>query len=103
MSEEKQKGHGVVEFELWLRTKFVDQIWVGGHRFKKTPTTDIDVDGALLSEIEAKQLYSMLTSRNPLRKLNGSILVWERNGIFVAIFVIIALLMLLILYVIVRR
>lgn len=98
-----QERGGMAEFELWLKTKFIDQIWIGGHRFKGTKTSDIDVDGALFTEAEAKQLYQMLTSSNPLTRLNGSFVIWERNGMIVKLFLGVALLMLLIVFIIVRR
>ncbi len=99
----KQKNGRVAEFELWLRTKFVEQIWVGGHRFKRTPTSDVEIDGALFTEEEARQLFHMLTSRNPLTRLNATVIIWERNGMLVKLFLVVALLMLLIVYVVVRR
>lgn len=100
MSQEKG---GMTEFELWLKTKFVEHIWIGGHRFAGTKTSDIDVDGALFTESEAKHLYQMLSSSNPLPRLNGSLIIWERNGTVVKLFLVLALLMLLIVFVIVRR
>jgi hypothetical protein len=100
MNQEKTKAE---EFELWLKIKFIDHIWIGGHRFKGTKTSDIDVDGALFTETDAKQLYQMLSSNNPLTRLNGSLLIWEKNGILVKLFLVIALLMFLMVFVIVRR
>jgi len=98
-----QENKGMAEFELWLKTKFVEHIWVGGHMFKKTPTNDVEVDGTLFTEEEAKQLYTMLTSRNPLTRLNASFIVWERNGVLVGLFLVVALIMLLIVFIVVRR
>lgn len=98
-----QEKNVTEDFEIWLKTKFVDQVWIGGHRFKGTKTSDIDIDGALFTEIEAMQLYKMLYSNNPLIRLKGSLLIWGRNGILVKLFLVIALLMLLIVFVIVRR
>ena len=98
----QEKG-GMAEFELWLKTKFIDHIWIGGHRFKGTKTNDIDVDGALFTEGEARQLYQMLSSSNPITRLNGSFVIWGRNGTVVKLFLVVALLMLLIVFVIVRR
>lgn len=98
-----QENRGMTEFELWLKTKFVEQIWVGGHRFKATPTSDVEIDGTLFTEEESKQLYQMLASRNPLTRLNASFLVWERNGVLVGLFLVVAVIMLLIVFVVVRR
>ena len=91
------------EFEIWLKTKFVDHIWISGHRFRGTKTSDIDIDEALFTEAEAKILYDMLSSNNPLRQLNGSLIIWGRNGILIKFFLVVVLLMLLIVFVIVRR
>lgn len=99
----KQENGRTSEFELWLKTKFVEHIWVGGHKFKRTPTSDVKVDGALFTEGEVRQLFHMLTSRNPLTRLHATIIIWERNGILVKLFLIIALLMLILVYVVVRR
>jgi hypothetical protein len=101
-NETQNRGESA-EFELWLKTKFVAQIWKGGHRFKKTPTNDVEVDGVLFTEEEVKELFQMLNSRNPFTRLNGTIIIWERNGTLVKFFLIIALVMLLIVYVVVRR
>jgi len=91
------------EFEIWLTTKFVEYVWIGGHRFRETKTSDIDVDDVLFTEAEARQLYAMLSSKNPLTRLSGSLLIWGRNGIMVKVFLFVALLMLLIVFIIVRR
>jgi hypothetical protein len=98
----QEKG-GMAEFELWLRTKFVEYIWVGGHRFKRTSTSDVEIDGTLFTEEEARRLYQMLTSRNPLTRLNATFIIWERNGMLVGLFLVVALIMLLIVFVVVRR
>jgi len=99
----KQENGRTAEFELWLRTKFVEHIWMGGHRFKKTPTSDVEVDGVLFSEEEVRRLFEMLTSRNPLTHLNATLIIWERNGMLVKLFLVIALLMFLIVFIIIRR
>lgn len=101
--DRKQENGRTVEFDLWLRTKFVDHIWMGGHRFEKTPTSDVKVGGVLFTEEEVRQLFEMLTSSNPLTRLNATLIIWERNGTLVKLFLVIALAMLLIVFVVVRR
>jgi hypothetical protein len=91
------------EFEIWLKTKFVDYVWISGHKFRRTKTSDIDVDEAPFTEAEAKILYSMLSSNNPLKQLNGSLIIWGRNGILIKFFLVVVILMLLIAFVILRR
>jgi hypothetical protein len=93
----------MAELEEWLKTKFVESIWVGGHRFKKTEMNEVEVDGTLFTDEEVKQLFRMLTSKNPLIRLYATFIIWERNGMLVKLFSIIALIMLIVVYLVVRR
>jgi len=97
-----QENTASEEFEIWLKTKFIKQVWIGGHNFKATRTSDIMIDGALFTESEAKLLCQKLTSKNPISQLNGALLIWERNGTLVKILFVIALLSLLVVFIIVR-
>ena len=78
------------EFDLWLRTKFTESFWMGGHRFEKTETGDVKVDRAPFSVEEARQLFLMLSSRNPLTRLNATLIIWDRNGTLVKVLLIAA-------------
>lgn len=91
------------DFDLWLRTKFTDVFWFKGHRFEKTKGEDILVDGGPFLKREAKELFRMLTSQNPLGKLNATILIWERNGFLTKIIITLAFIALLLIYFKVRR
>jgi len=91
------------EFDLWLKTKFIESFWMRGHRFEKTKTEEIRVDNALFSKEEAIQLFKMLTSHNPFTMLNATLAIWERNGTLLKLLLITAFLLLLIVYIRVRR
>ncbi len=91
------------EFDLWLRTRFADRIWIQGHLFEKRLGGGILIDGGLFTVDEAKTVFQMLTSRNPLDKLNANIIIWDRNGTLVKILVVLAVIALIIVYVWVKR
>jgi len=91
------------EFDLWLKTKFIESFWTRGHRFEKTGTEDIRIDNALFSKEEAIQLFRMLTSRNPFTRLNATLAIWERNGTLLKLLLITAFLLLLLVYIRVRK
>jgi hypothetical protein len=45
----------------------------------------------------------MLTSKNPLKVLNGKFLIWERNGTLIKILQVTAVIALIIVFIVVRR
>jgi hypothetical protein len=100
MNQEKAE---LEDFELWLKTRFVDQVWIGGHSFRITKKGVLEVDGKLYTEEEARLLYPMLTSKNPLKVLNGKFLIWERNGTLIKILQVTAVIALIIVFIVVRR
>ena len=102
MSQRNQKTTEE-EFDLWLKTKFIESFWMRGHRFEKTKTEEIRVDNALFSKEEAIQLFKMLTSHNPFTMLNATLAIWERNGTLLKLLLITAFLLLLIVYIRVRK
>ena len=91
------------DFEIWLKTRFVDQVWIGGHSFRATNDGALEVDGRHYTEEEAGLLYLMLISRNPLRVLGGKFLIWERNGTLIKILQVTAIITLIIVFIVVRR
>ncbi len=91
------------DFELWLRTRFTETFRLKGHRFEKIDSSNIKVDGALFTEDEAKQLFMMITSHNPVDHFNVTIVILERKGILLKLLIVFALLALLIVYIRVRR
>jgi hypothetical protein len=99
----KREEAELEDFEIWLKTKFVDQIWIGGHSFRATKESALEVDGKPYTEEDARLLYLMLTSMNPLRVLSGKFLIWERNGTLIKILQVIAVIALIIVFIMVRR
>lgn len=91
------------DFEIWLKTKFVDQVWISGHSFRTTEENTFEVDGSPYTEEEIRLLYLMLKSRNPLRALRGNLLIWERNGTLITILKVITIIALIIIFIVVRR
>jgi len=91
------------DFDLWLRVKFTDEFWLRGHRFEKTKNEEVLVDGGVFTKNEAKHLFKLIISRNPLDRLNATLLMWERNGALIKILIILALLMLILVYIRVKR
>jgi len=91
------------EFDLWLKTKFTESFWMGGHRFEKAGTGDVQIDRAPFSVEEARQLFLMLSSRNPFTKLNATLIIWDRNGTLVKALLIAALLLLLLVFIMIRK
>jgi len=91
------------EFDVWLKTRFADRLRIGGHRFEKAARGEIMIDGGAFTEEEARLLFQMLTSRNPLERINAAIIIWDRNGTLVKIVVALAILALILVYFWVRR
>ena len=91
------------DFNLWLKTKFTDTFWLGGHKFEKTSKENVLVDGGLFTNEEVKELFRMLTSQNPFTKFNATIAIWERNGVLTKLMITLALIALIIIYIRVKR
>lgn len=91
------------DFNLWLKTKFTDVFWHKGHKFEKTKGEDVLIDGGVFSKEEAKQLFQMLNSRNPIIRLNATFIIWERNGLLIKLLIALASIVLLFIYIRVRR
>ena len=100
---QRSRGELTEEFDLWLRTKFTESFWMGGHRFEKTGTGDVQIEGAPFPVEEARQLFLMLSSRNPITRLNATLIIWDRNGILVKVLIIAALLLLLLVFIRIRK
>jgi len=101
MSQKNQKI--TEEFDLWLKTKFIESFWVSGHRFEKTKNDDILIDKAAFTREEAVQLFKMLTSRNPFTRLNATLVIWERNGTLTRLLLIAAFLLIIFILIRVRK
>ena len=68
------------EFNLWLRSSYSGAFYVAGHKFEKSGANEIRIDSGLFTADEATQLYSMLSSRNPISQINAVFAILERSG-----------------------
>jgi len=91
------------EFELWLRSKFTVAFYFKGHRFERTASGAVLVDNGLFQEPEARALFEMLSSSNPITKLNAVVAIWERNGTLLKLLLAAAFLLLLFVFIRIRR
>lgn len=92
----------VEEFELWLKSGFEGPFRLGPHRFERKDG-EVRVDGGTFTRQEAKALIEMLTSSNPLLRLSASLVILERNGFLKALLILGALILVLLVYLWVRR
>ncbi len=91
------------EFEVWVSSGVHASFWVKRHRFEKTQSGDVIVDGGLFRRDEARALFKMLTSPNPLTRLNGTLVVWERNKTLLIIAILFAAALLALVLIRIRR
>lgn len=68
------------QFREWVNKRSRLPLAVKGHSFVMKDDNVIVVDGGQFVYEEALQLVRMLNSRNPLAQINGSVMIWERNG-----------------------
>ncbi len=68
------------QFREWVNRRSRLPLAVKGHSFVMKDDNVIVVDGGQFVYEEALQLVRMLNSRNPLAQINGSVMIWERNG-----------------------
>ena len=91
------------EFSLWLKTKFTDYFWIRGHKFGKAEGGKVKIDNGLFTQEEAAEIFSMLTSKNPINRWNAMLLIWERNGTLLKVLVVGSFILLLFIFLITRR
>lgn len=91
------------EFSLWLKTKFTDYFWIRGHRFDKAEGNRVKIDNGLFTREEAVEIFSMLTSKNPINRWNATLLIWERNGTLLKVLVVGSFILLILVFVMTRR
>ena len=73
------------------------------HRFEKTQSGDVIVDGGFFSREEAQALFQMLASPNPLTRLNATVVIWERNRTLLILAILFASVLLALVLIRVRR
>jgi len=91
------------EFNLWLKSAYSGAFYVTGHKFEKTDTDHIRVDGGTFSRDDAAQLHRLLTSRNPITQINALLAILERNGMLLLILLGISFILMLLVVIRVRR
>jgi len=93
----------IEDFEMWLKTRFTDMVWLKGHKFEKTKTGEILIDKGKFTQEEARQLFMFITSRNPFQRFNATLLIWERSGVLIKVLIALAILVLVLVYIRVKR
>ena len=68
------------EFREWFNKRSNLPLAVRGHTFVLKGDNVIAVDGGKFVFEEALQLARLLNSRNPFDQMNGTFMIWERNG-----------------------
>ncbi len=96
-------SHQAEEFEIWLSSGVHASFWVKRHRFEKTQSGDIIVDGGLFRRDEAEALFKMLTSQDPFTRLNATLVIWERNKILLIMAILFAAAILALVLIRIRR
>jgi hypothetical protein len=91
------------EFDLWMSSGVHASFWVKRHRFEKTQSGDVIVDGGFFRRDEAQALFKMLTSPNPLTRLNATLVIWERNRTLLILTILFASVLLALVLIRVRR
>ncbi len=91
------------EFELWLSSGGAASFWVRRHRFEKTQSGDVMVDGGLFRRDEAQALFNMLTSPYALTRLNATLVIWERNKILLILTLLFAFLLVALVFIRIRK
>jgi hypothetical protein len=68
------------EFREWVNKGSHLPLAVKGHTFVLKAENVIAVDGGKFVFEEALQLVRLLNSKNPFDQVNGTFMIWERNG-----------------------
>jgi hypothetical protein len=92
------------DFDYWIRSREMNRpFYVAGHRFDKTPTGAIVIDKGIFELEEAIDVGHMLLSINPVARFSAQIAIWEKNGTLVKLVLIVAVLLLVIVILFLRR
>jgi hypothetical protein len=95
---------GLNDFETWVRSKWAARpFYIGSHKFEKTESGQIKVDKGSFELEEAFEIGRMLLSINPVARLSAQIAIWEKNGTLVKGVLVIAILLLVIVIIFIRR
>jgi len=78
-------------------------IYVEGHRFEFTKLGEVLIDQGKFQKDEAYSVGRMLISRNPFSRFTAELVIWGRNGRLLMVVLMVAMLLLAIVLIRVRR
>ena len=91
-------------FESWIRSKYNPRpFYIARHRFEKSQTGSIIIDKAVFDLEEAVDVGRMLLSVNPVSRLSAQVAIWEKNGTLVKGVLVIAIVLLILVILFLRR
>ena len=91
-------------FESWIRARYnAGPFYIGGHRFEKSQSGSIIIDKGAFDLEEALEIGHMLLSINPVSRMSAQIAIWEKNGFLVKGVLVVAILLLILVILFLRR
>ncbi len=91
-------------FEAWIRSNYsASPFYISGHRFEKSANGLVVIDKAVFDLEEAEDVGRMLLSINPVSRLSAQLAIWEKNGTLVKGVLVVAIIMLILVILILRR
>ncbi|MGH2639355.1 MAG: hypothetical protein ACRDF4_08765 [Rhabdochlamydiaceae bacterium] len=90
-------------FVEWVRSRTSRPFYIQNHKFQKNSSGTISIDRATFELEEAEEIGRMLLSINPVARLSAMIAIWERNGTLVKTVLVIAVLLLILVILFLRR
>lgn len=103
LAEVKLTASMATQLERWIRTGSPDTIYIEGHRFELTRQGEVLIDQGKFQRDEAHSVGRMLISRNPFSRFTAELVIWGRNGRLLVVMLMIAILMLAVVLIRVRR
>ena len=92
------------EFQAWIRSKSGSRpYYVSGHRFEKDSSGSVVIDKGKFDLEEAEEIGIMFMSMNPIARFTAQIAVWEKNGTLVKGVLVIAIVLLVMVILFLRR
>jgi len=103
VAEARSSTSTVTQLENWVRTGSPGMIYVEGHRFEFTKLGEVLIDQGKFQKDEAYSVGRMLISRNPFSRFTAELVIWGRNGRLLMVVLMVAMLLLAIVLIRVRR
>lgn len=92
------------DFETWIRSRETPRpYFLRNHRFEKKQDGTVSIDGGKFELEEAEDIGVMLLSANPVSGLTAQVAIWERNGSLVKGVLVVAIILLVIVVLFLRR